>query len=76
MKIEVKTLQQTKFPLEVEPTDTVLSIKERIQKDHGGHAIETQKLIYSGKVLDNAKTIGDYEVKENEFLVLMVTKVN
>ena len=29
----------------------------------------------TGKILEDAKTVGEYNIKENDFLVLMVTKV-
>lgn len=37
---------------------------------------DSQKLIAYGKQLeDNTKTLADYTIKENDFLVLFVTKV-
>lgn len=39
------------------------------------HPVDAQKLIYSGKILDNAKTIQECALKDGDFLVLMVTKV-
>lgn len=41
-----------------------------------GTPADTQKLIAYGKQLeDNAKTLVEYGVKENDFLVLFVSKV-
>jgi len=48
-------------------------LKKKIQ-DKEGHPVESQKLIYSGKILPDSKTVGSCEIKEKDFLVLMVAK--
>ncbi|PCH36178.1 UV excision repair protein Rad23 [Wolfiporia cocos MD-104 SS10] len=73
MKITVKTLQQKVFQIDAEGSDTVADLKNKIQQSQG-HAVETQKLIYSGKILADAKTVESCEIKEKDFLVLMVSK--
>ncbi|KAF8264427.1 hypothetical protein EI94DRAFT_1593267 [Lactarius quietus] len=73
MKITVKTLQQKVFYVEAEPAETISDLKAKIESEQG-HAITTQKIIYSGKVLSDDKTIGSCEIKEKDFLVLMVSK--
>ncbi|KAH9036715.1 hypothetical protein EDB83DRAFT_2507709 [Lactarius deliciosus] len=73
MKITVKTLQQKVFYVEADPDDTVSVLKEKILSQQG-HAVDTQKIIYSGKVLSDDKTIGSCNIKEKDFLVLMVSK--
>ena len=35
---------------------------------------DRQKLIHTGKVLKDATTLAENEIKENEFIVCMVTK--
>jgi hypothetical protein len=47
MKITIKTLQQKLFTVDVDPDDTVATIKSKISDEHG-HAVASQKLIYSG----------------------------
>ncbi|KAI3633944.1 hypothetical protein MIR68_007548 [Amoeboaphelidium protococcarum] len=76
MKITVKTLQQKTFNFEVEPSDTVLQVKEKIaaQDSLNASSIDLQKLIFSGKILENEKLLSDYGVKDGDFIVLMVTK--
>lgn len=49
------------------------SVKQSIQSSQG-HATENQKLIFSGKILSDDKTMGEYEIKEKDFLVVMVSK--
>ncbi|KZP11622.1 UV excision repair protein Rad23 [Athelia psychrophila] len=73
MKITVKTLQQKVFTLDAEGTDTVGDLKQKIQEAQG-HNAEHQKLIYSGKVLPDSKTVESCAIKEKDFLVLMVAK--
>ncbi|WFD36428.1 UV excision repair protein rad23 [Malassezia cuniculi] len=73
MKLLFKSLAGGNFHLDVETTDTVLQVKQKIQEEKG-HAAELQKLIYAGKILTDDKTLGDYEIKEKDFLVVMVSK--
>ncbi|KAF9241563.1 UV excision repair protein Rad23 [Melanogaster broomeanus] len=73
MKITIKTLQQKVFQIDAESSETVGDLKQKILSAQG-HAVESQKLIYSGKVLVDNKTIESCEIKEKDFLVLMVSK--
>ncbi|KEP53408.1 UV excision repair protein RAD23 [Rhizoctonia solani 123E] len=73
MKITFKTLQQKQFQVDAEPTDTVLDLKQKV-KDAQGHQVEHQKLIYSGKILSDDKTVESLGIKEKDFLVVMVSK--
>ncbi|KAF8514229.1 hypothetical protein BU17DRAFT_77090 [Hysterangium stoloniferum] len=73
MKITIKTLQQKLFQIEADASETVFDLKSKIFESQG-HTIENQKLIYSGKVLPDTKTIASCEIKEKDFLVLMVSK--
>jgi len=73
MKITVKTLQQKTFQLDAEPSETVADLKKKIEEGHG-HPFATQKLIYSGQVLSDDKTVESCNIKEKGFLVLMVAK--
>jgi len=73
MKITVKTLQQKQFQIDAEGSDTIADLKAKIQESQG-HAVDGQKLIYSGKILSDAKTVESCEIKEKDFLVLMVSK--
>ncbi|KAH9942468.1 uncharacterized protein BXZ73DRAFT_97877 [Epithele typhae] len=73
MKITVKTLQQKVFQIDAEGAETVADLKKKIQEVQG-HTVESQKLIYSGKVLPDSKTVESCAIKEKDFLVLMVSK--
>jgi UV excision repair protein RAD23 len=73
MKLTFKDLRQTKFVIEAESSDTILTVKERIEKDKGWK-IADQKLIYSGKILQDANTVESYKIEEKGFIVCMASK--
>ncbi|KAF9461303.1 hypothetical protein BDZ94DRAFT_1168021 [Collybia nuda] len=73
MKLTIKTTQQKVFQIDVEPSDTVAVLKSKIQESQS-HPVGVQKIIYSGKILTDDKTIESCGIKEKDFLVLMVSK--
>lgn len=74
MKIIVKTLSGKQLPLEIELDWNIRKVKEEIEKVHDLKA-DSLKLIAYGKVLeDDNKSAGDYNIKENDFIVAMVQK--
>ncbi|KAJ1878554.1 UV excision repair protein rad23 [Coemansia sp. RSA 1722] len=73
MKISLKTLQQKTFQLEVEPSDTIEVVKQKVEKEQGFPA-STQKLIFSGKILTNEQTVEEIKITENDFMVVMTVK--
>ncbi|KAG0637107.1 hypothetical protein HOY80DRAFT_297516 [Tuber brumale] len=72
MKLTFKDLKQQKFVIDAEPTDTISQVKEKINKEKGWDAA-AQKLIYSGKILQDDKTVGDYKIEEKGFVVCMIS---
>ncbi|KAH0536216.1 hypothetical protein FGG08_006898 [Glutinoglossum americanum] len=52
----------------------ILSIKEKIAQDQGWDTSQ-QKLIYSGKILQDQNTVESYNIEEKGFIVCMVSKV-
>ena len=73
MKISIKNLKGDKFDLDVEGTDSVLSVKEKI-KEQNSVEPERQKLILAGKILNNEATLESLEVQEGSTLVIMISK--
>ncbi|TID20290.1 uv excision repair protein rad23 [Venturia nashicola] len=73
MKLTFKDLKQQKFVIEAEPSELIGDVKAKIEKDKGWEPA-TQKLIYSGKILADDKTVEFYKIEEKGFIVCMVSK--
>ncbi|XP_013790559.1 UV excision repair protein RAD23 homolog B-like isoform X2 [Limulus polyphemus] len=75
MIITLKTLQQQTFRIEIDPSETVKVFKEKIETEKGkDYPACFQKLIYSGKILNDENKISEYNIDESKFVVIMVTK--
>jgi ubiquitin len=72
MQIFVKTLTGKTITLEVEPTDSIEAIKAKIQEKEGVLP-ETQLLIYNNIVLQEGKTLSDYNIRKENTLYLRST---
>lgn len=73
MKVTFRDLKQQKFVLDVEPTDQISAVKEKIAAEKGWDP-KSQKLIYSGKILKDDDTVQSYNIEEKGFVVCMVNK--
>jgi len=76
MLITFKTLEQKTFKIEIEETEKIKVLKEKIAEEKGGDQfpVAGQKLIYSGKILDDDKTISECNIDVKNFVVVMVVK--
>ena len=74
IKITVKTLKNKKYELQINESDTILSIKNKIDSELNLGEPETQKLIHHGKILKDDQTAKSSGFKDNDFLVCMVRK--
>ena len=74
MIVIIKTLDNKRYGLNIEPANTVHQIKEKIHNDLKLGEPESQKLIHHGKILKDDQTAESAGVKEKDFLVFMVCK--
>jgi len=76
MLITFKTLEQKTFKIEIEETEKVKTLKEKIAEEKGVDLfpVAGQKLIYSGKILDDDKLISECNIDVKNFVVVMVVK--
>ncbi|KAI0835576.1 UV excision repair protein Rad23 [Hypoxylon sp. FL0890] len=73
MKVTFKELSNQKFTLDVEPTDLVSTLKQRVAEEKGWDA-KALKLIYSGKILKDEETVAAHKIEEKGYVVCMVSK--
>ncbi|EPB79098.1 ubiquitin family protein [Ancylostoma ceylanicum] len=53
----------------------VADVKKKIAEERGDdYAVELQKLIYNGKILDDATTIEQVDIDPNKFVVVMLSR--
>ena len=72
MQLFIKTLTSTipSFYIDIESEDTILKLKEKINKEKKIE-IKDQVLLYAGYRLEDHKTFKEYNITKNEPLIIM-----
>ena len=65
-----------RWDIDATPGDTVASLKERMADIHGDAYVAARDLVYSGIVLEDLSTLGEYDIRDADDIHLVPSKTS